>query len=74
MGSMTSLQTIEDVCPLFACYEIPKEVVSDNGLQLASEEFSQFLKQNGVKFTQVPSYHPASKGAAERSVQHEHFR
>ena len=37
--------------------------------QLASEEFSQFLKQNGVKFTRVPPYHPASNGAAERSVQ-----
>ena len=28
-----------------------------------------FLKQNGVKFTRVPPYHPASNGAAERSVQ-----
>ena len=27
------------------------------------------LKQNGVKFTRVPRYHPASNGAAERSVQ-----
>ena len=33
------------------------------------EEFSQFLKQNGVKFTRVPPYHPASNGAAELSVQ-----
>ena len=44
-------------------------MVSDNGPQLASEEFSQFLKQNGVKFTRVPPYHPASYGAAARSVQ-----
>ena len=44
-------------------------MVSDNGPQLASEEFSQFLKQNGVKFTRVPPYNPASNGAAERSVQ-----
>ena len=68
MGSMTSLKTIEVLRSLFARYGIPKEVVSDNGLQPASEEFSQFLKQNGVKFTQVPPYHPASNGAAERSV------
>ena len=47
----------------------PEEVISDNGAQLASEEFSQFLKQNGIKFTRVPPYHPASNGAAERSVQ-----
>ena len=54
---------------LFARYGLPEEVVSDNGPQLASEEFSQFMEQNGVKFTHVPPYHPASNGAAERSVQ-----
>ena len=53
---------------LFARCGIPEEVW-DNGPQLASEEFSQFLKQNGVKFTRVPPYHPASHGAAVRSVQ-----
>ena len=69
IGSMTSLKTIEVLRSLFARYGIPEEVVSDNGPQLASEEFSQFLKQNGVKFIRVPPYHPASNGAAERSVQ-----
>ena len=69
MGSMTSLKTIEVLRSLFARYRIPEEVVSDNGQQLASEEFSKFLKQNGVKFTRVPSYHSASNGAAGRSVQ-----
>ena len=62
-------KTIEVLRSLFAHYGIPEEVVSDNGPQLASEELSQFLKQNGVKFTRVPPYHPASNGAAERSVQ-----
>ena len=66
---MTRLKTIEILRSLFALYGIPEEVVSDNGPQLASEEFSQFLKQNGIKFTRVPPYHPASNGAAERSVQ-----
>ena len=69
MGSMTSLKTIEVLRSLFARYGIPEEVVSDNGPQLASEEFSQFLKQNGVNFTRVPPYHPASNGAAELSAQ-----
>ena len=69
MTSTTSLKTIEVLHSLFARYGLPEEVVSDNGPQLASEEFSQFPKQNGVKFTRVPPYHPASNGAAERSVQ-----
>ena len=69
MGSMTSLKTIEVLHSLFACYGMPEEVVLDNRPQLASEEFSQFLKQNGAKFTWVPPYHPASSGAPECSVQ-----
>ena len=44
-------------------------MVSDNGPQLASAEFLQFLQCNGVKHTLVPAYHPASNGAVERSVQ-----
>ena len=69
MGSLTSLKTIEVLRSLFALYGIPEEVVSDIGPQLASEEFSQFSKQDGVRFTRVPPYHPASNGAAERSIQ-----
>ena len=45
MTSVTSLKTIEVLCSLFAHFGLPKEVVSDNGPQLASEEFAQFLKQ-----------------------------
>ena len=45
MVSITSLKTIEVLRSLFARYGIPEEVVSDNGQQLASEEFSQFLSQ-----------------------------
>ena len=66
---MTSLKTIEALRSLLARFGLPKEVLSDNGPQLASEEFAQFLKQNGVKFTHIPPYHPASNGAAKHSVQ-----
>ena len=43
MSSITSLKTIAVLRSLFARYGIPEEVVSDNGPQLASEEFSQFF-------------------------------
>lgn len=52
MSSITSLHTLHI---LFTHYGIPKEVVSDNRLQLATEEFIQFMRQQeGVKFTRVP--------------------
>jgi len=68
MSSTTSLKTIEALRSLFARYGIPEESVSDNGPQLAAEEFTKFMRQNGIKFTRVPPYHPVSNGAVERSV------
>ena len=68
MSSMTSLKTIKVSRTLFARYGIPEELVSDNEPQLASEEFTQFLKHNVVRSPWVPSYHPALIEAAERSV------
>ena len=69
MTTTTSGKTIEVLRGIFASYGLPKELVSDNGPQLASAEFRQFLQCNGVKHTLVPAYNPASNGAAERSVQ-----
>ena len=43
--------------------------MSDNGPQFVSRDFSSFMKMNGIKHTLIPPYHPASNGAAERSVQ-----
>ena len=54
MSSTTSLKTIEALPSLFAPYGIPEELVSDNGPQLAAEEFTKFMRQNGIKFTRVP--------------------
>jgi hypothetical protein len=54
---------------LFALYGLPKVVVSDNGPQLTSAEMERFLRQNGVKHSFSPPYHPATNGAAERCVQ-----
>ena len=69
MSSMTSLKTIKVLRTLFALYGIPEELVLDNGPQLASEEFTQFLKQNVFRSSRVPLYHRPSNGAAGRSVQ-----
>lgn len=69
MATTTSAKTIEVLRSIFASYGLPEEVVSDNGPQFTSSEFKQFLRGNGIKQTLVPAYHPASNGAAERSVQ-----
>ncbi len=67
MTSTTTTKTIEILHCLFAAYGLPQQIMSDNGPQFVSEEFSSFLKANGVKHTRCAPYHPASNGEAGRS-------
>ena len=69
MRSTTAQCTIDQMRLWFSAHGLPEEVVSDNGPQFISQEFTDFLKQNGVKQTLVPPYHPSSSRAAERTVQ-----
>ena len=69
MTSTSAKSTIDQLRVRFAAIRLPEEVVSDNGPQIIASEFVDFLKQNGVKQTLVPPYHPSSNGAAERTVQ-----
>lgn len=67
--STTSANTIDKLRMLFASTGLPEEIVSDNGPQFTSHEFRDFTRQNGIKHTLVPPYHPQSNGFAERGVQ-----
>lgn len=69
MTSTTSAKTIDTLRSWFAVFGLPETLVSDNGPQFTSEEMEVFLSKNGVKHVLVPPYHPASNGAAERTVQ-----
>ena len=48
---------------------MPVHCVSDNGPQFRSEEFTRFLKMDGVKHVRVAPYQAASNGLAECMVQ-----
>ena len=54
---------------MFAARGLPDHLVSDNGPQFTSEEFTQFFCRNSIKHTRTAPYHPAANGAAERFVQ-----
>lgn len=69
MKSTTACMTIQVLRGLFSRYGIPHILVSDNGPQFCAEEFSTFLKNNGVKHIRSAPYHPATNGLAERFVQ-----
>ena len=73
MASTMATRTITALRELFARNGIPNQLVSDNdsdnGPQFVSEEFKQFLANNGVRHIRSSPYHPASNRAAERMVQ-----
>ena len=69
MTPTTSQRTIAVLRDLFSSHGLPDEVVYDNGLQFVSHDFTNVMNMNGIKHTLIPPYHPASNGAAERSVQ-----
>lgn len=68
MQSTDTKSTIEKLVDTFARFGLPKWIHTDNGPQLASKEFKEFIKENGIKHTFSPPYHPASNGAAENIV------
>ena len=69
MRSTTAEATIEVLRALFSRYELPLELVSDNGPQFKTREFQTFLKMNCTKHTLCPPYHPSTNGLAERHAQ-----
>ena len=66
--SSSAATTISLLRTTFATLGLPEVIVSDNAANFTSEEFSDFLKCNGVRHVRTPPYHPASNGLAERAV------
>lgn len=69
MRDITTSATIRELSSIFARFGIPVQLVSDNGPQLTSQEFENFLQKLGVKHIRVAPYRPQSNGLAERMVQ-----
>ena len=68
-NTSTSTATIEQLRKSFASLGRPEVCVSDNATAFTSEEFTDFLRRNGIRHVRTPPYHPASNGLVERVVQ-----
>ena len=68
MNQTTAAKTISTLRQLFVSHGIPEQIVSDNGPQFVSSDFTEFLKLNGVRHIRASPYHPATNGEAERFV------
>ncbi|XP_062700183.1 uncharacterized protein K02A2.6-like [Aedes albopictus] len=65
---ITTKATINLLRTLFANKGMPELLVTDNGTQFKSAEFSQFCSENGVRHITTAPFHPQSNGQAERFV------
>ena len=68
-SSTTAHMTIRMFRHLFSAYGLPEQVVTDNSPQFTGDQFTHFLKSNGVKHIKSFPYHPSTNGLAERFVQ-----
>ena len=53
MRTNTAYKMVEELRKLCASYELPEQIVSDNGPQFVSEEFATFTKRNGINTSKV---------------------
>ncbi|XP_055615106.1 uncharacterized protein K02A2.6-like [Toxorhynchites rutilus septentrionalis] len=65
---ITTKATTNLLRPLFANKGMPELLVTDNGTQFKSEEFSQYCRENGIQHVTTAPFHPQSNGQAERFV------
>lgn len=68
MKEISTSSTIAILNRLFAQFGVPDMLVSDNGCQFTSAEFSNFCASLTIEHVRSPIYHPQSNGQAERFV------
>ena len=63
--SSTTVSILKEVMSRFGNVDV---IVSDNGTQFASHQFSEFCNQRGIQHIRTSPYHPQSNGLAEKFV------
>ena len=66
-SSMYSVTT-DIIYTIFARFDVPNRLVSDNGTQFVSEEFKIFTRTNTMRHIASAPYQPGKNGIAERFV------
>ena len=66
VGTVTSHVMVRILDGLFARWGVPRAITTDNGPQMTSAEFSDFLASRSVKHIQTAFYHPQANGGVER--------
>ena len=64
----TTTEVVTHLKSIFARHGIPEVLISDNGPQYASREFSEFASDYEFRHITSSPYHPQGNGEAERAV------
>ncbi|XP_036340654.1 uncharacterized protein K02A2.6-like [Rhagoletis pomonella] len=64
----TTDATVSTLKKIFVIEGLPQILVTDNGPQLTSSEFTNFCKLNHIELLKIAAFHPSSNGLAERFV------
>ena len=68
LTSTTSASIIRSLKSIFARHGLPTTVMSDNGPQYSSQEFSSFAKEYQFEHVTSSPHYPQANGLAERAV------
>ena len=66
LGGTTTRHVIAALSDIFARNGLPSQLVSDNGPQFASAEFSSFLQQASIQHVRASPRYPQANGMVER--------
>ena len=69
LNDLTSLSTISALRSIFKFVGLPVCIVSDNGTNFVSQEFTSFLRDNYIRHVTTPPGHHQSNGQVERVIQ-----
>ena len=68
LNRSTTAEVVTHLKSIFARHGIPETLISDNGPQYSSREFSEFAAEYEFRHVTASPYHPQGNGEAERAV------
>jgi transposase InsO family protein len=66
-ASITVAKAVEFIKEIMYRFDMPNNIITDNGTQFATREFKHFCADSGIKINYASISHPQSNGQVERS-------
>jgi transposase InsO family protein len=67
VASITAAKAVEFIKEIMYRFDVPNNIITDNGTQFTTREFKDFCADSGIKINYTSVSHPQSNGQVERS-------